>query len=66
MTKTGLTFQEFVGLCWDELVDVQDCKAGAPRLKAIVIRGESGDHHVADVHREGGTLILDLGQKITS
>ena len=33
-----------------------------PQLKTVVIRCEDGDHYLAAIHREGNTLVFDLGE----
>lgn len=62
--------KEAPGLDWDGLcVHLAECGVetvcGYQALARVVVRTEQGDHWIAAAHKDGETLVLDLGVKIT-
>ena len=62
---THLTYHELHSQFWDCHIGIVELSLVMPQLKTVVIRTETGDHYLAAVHREGETLIFDLGQPTT-
>ena len=56
-------------LSWDEFTDqLAECNIGVIAAVMfevqVVIRGPDGDYGLVAVHRDGDTLIFDLGRKL--
>lgn len=58
----GLSYHQLHTHFWECGIGIVDQSMSHPALERVVIRTETGDHELAAIHREGDTLIFDLGQ----
>jgi len=61
---SGLSYHDLHVHLWECGVGIVEQSLSQPALERIVVRTETGDHWVCAVHREGHTLVFDLGLRV--
>lgn len=60
----GLSYHQLHLHLWECGVGVVDLSMTEPLLQEIIIRGKDSDFYLASIHRDGDTLIFDIGQEM--
>lgn len=63
LTIKYLTYHQLHKHFWECGIGLLDLSFKEPLAK-VVIRTETGDHELAAIHREGDTLVFDLGARV--